>query len=168
MTRLSACLFSHDQALCLSILALSGSLPVYSHMIRLSACLFLRYQAHGRLFSHYQAYCMSTYSHSQACCLSILSLLFLSILTFRLAAYLVALCHALFVHSQTRCHLFLHYQTCLPNLALRPRAYIFLHALSGLLTCVFSSSLPMYSQAHCLSTHKLTAYVFSGSLLMYS
>ncbi len=133
-------------------------------MIRLTACLVFLYQAHILSISG----SLHVYSHSQACCLSILSLLFLSILTFRLAAYLVALCHALFVHCQTRCHLFLHYQTCLPNLALRPRAYIFLHALSGLLTCVFSSSLPMYSKAHCLSTHKLTAYVFSGSLLMYS
>ncbi len=95
-------------------------------------------------------------------------LLFLSILTFRLATYLVALCHTLFVHSQTRCHLFLHYRTCLPNLALRPRAYIFLHALSSLLTCIFSGSLPMYSQTHCLCTLRLAAYVFLGSLPMYS
>ncbi len=41
----AACLFSHDQALCLSILSLS--LPVCSHMIRLSACLF----SHSRCLS---------------------------------------------------------------------------------------------------------------------
>ncbi len=83
----------------------------------------------------------------------------------------------------SHCHPILHYQTYLLNLALSPRAYLFLHALSGLLpmfsqTCclgilrltfyVFSGSLPMYSQVHCLSILRLTAYVFSGSLLMYS
>ncbi len=64
------------------------------------------------------------------------------------------------MHSQTHCHPILHYQTCLPNLALTPRAYLFLHTLSGLL--------PMYSQAHCLCSLRLTAYVVSGSLPMYS
>ncbi len=77
------------------------------------------------------------------------------------------------------CHPILHYQTCLPNLALTPRSYLFLHTLSGLLPMftqahclcilrltayVFSGSLPMYSQAHCLCILRLTAYVFSGSL----
>ncbi len=47
----------------------------------------------------------------------------------------------------------------IPNLALRPRAYLFLHALSGLL--------PMFSQACCLGILRLTFYVFSGSLPMY-
>ncbi len=33
---------------------------------------------------------------------------------------------------------------------------------------LFSGSLPMYSQAHCLCILRLTAYVFSGSPHMYS
>ncbi len=110
--------------------------------------------------------------------------MFLPILTLRLAAYLVAHRHTLSVHSQTHCHLILHYQTCLPNLALTPRAYLFLHTLSGLLPmfsqacslCIlrftaylFSGSLPMYSQVHCLCILRLTAYnVVSGSLPIYS
>ncbi len=63
-----------------------------------------------------------THPHTQTCC------------------YLVAHGHTLSVHSQTHCHPILHYQTCLPNLTLTPRAYLFLHTLSGLL--------PMFSQAY--------------------
>ncbi len=74
-------------------------------------------------------------------------------------------------HSQTHCHPILHYQTCLLNLALRPGACLFLHALSctiRLAAYVFSSLLPRYSQTHCLCILRLTAYVFSGSLPIYS
>ncbi len=46
----AACLFSHNQALCLSILSLS--LHVYFLTLRLTAYIFLHYQDHGRLFSH--------------------------------------------------------------------------------------------------------------------
>ncbi len=95
-------LFSHYHTRCLSILALSdslpsiltrsGSLPVYSHTITLAACLFLHYQTHCRLFSHDQALCLSIltrsgslpvysltltaclFSYSQAHCLCILAL----------------------------------------------------------------------------------------------
>ncbi len=46
----------------------------------------------------------------------------------------------------------LHYQTCLPSLALTPRAYLFLHTLSGLL--------PMFTQACSLGILRLTTYVW--------
>ncbi len=82
-----------------------------------------------------------THPHTQTCC------------------QLVAHRHTLSVHSQTHCHPILHYQTCLLNLALSPRAYLFLHALSGLL--------PMFSQTCCLGILRLTFYVFSGSLPIY-
>ncbi len=106
LTYYTHCLsISYDQALylsalCLSILALSGSLPVYSCIIRLSACLFSHDQAlclsilallgSRRLFSHCQAHCLSSlslsgsYSHYQAHCMSTL--------TRKLAAYLF--CHS--------------------------------------------------------------------------
>ncbi len=104
------------------ILTLLHSLPVYSHMIRLSACLFwltavysltfrlaaclvLHYQPIRLIFSHYQAYCMST-------------------LTRRLAAYLFCHSHSgsLPIYSHTirlAAYLFSHYQTrCLSILTL--------------------------------------------------
>ncbi len=155
--RLSACLFSHDQALCLSalclsILALSGSLPVYSHMIslpvysctirltavysltvRLAACLVFLYQDHILSLSGL----LHVYSHSQACCLSILSL------SLRLTVYL-------FSHYQARClSMLTHYQAyCLsiPSLSLA----------ANLFSCAHSSSLPVYCH-----TSRLTAYLFS-------
>ncbi len=134
---------------------------------------------------------------TQARCLSILTLsgFCLSILTLTQARCLSILIPAdspptyshtirltASVHSQTHCHPILHYQTCL-NLALTPRAYLFLHTLSDLLPMysqahclcslrltayVVSGSLPMYSQAHCLCSLRFTAYLFSGSLPMYS
>ncbi len=60
----------------------------------------------------------------------------------------------------------LHYQTCLPNLALTPRAYLFLHYTIRLAAYVFSSSLLRYPQADYLCILRLTAYLFSGSLPM--
>ncbi len=78
----------------------------------------------------------------------------------------------------SHCHLILHYQTCLRNLALSPRAYVSIFACTiRLAAYVFSNLLPRYSQTHFLcilrfaayvSIHRLTAYLVSGSLPMYS
>ncbi len=143
MIRLSACLFSHDQtlclsilqALCLSILALSDSLPVYSHMIRLSAYLFFRLSA--CLFFHYQAHILSL----SGLLPSNLSLSGSYSLTIRLTARLLSLAGLLSIYSVT-----LTQARCLSILTL-------------------SGSLPVY--AH---TIRLAAYLFSpaGLLPIYS
>ncbi len=198
----------------LSILILSGSLPIYSHTIRLTLYLF----------SH-SCYCLSVFTpnscslahqciraHSRAHCLSIciLATYIISsptpkylVSTIRFATYLALVCCLATARLTTNVLSCLssiivlvlthpHTQTCLPNIALRPRAYLFLHALSGLLptfsqACclgiprltfyVFSDSRPMYlfigllpilSQAHCLCILRLAVYLVSGSLPMYS
>ncbi len=134
--------YSHSQAYChLFSHSHSGSLPVYSHTIGILP-----------VYSHSHSGSLPVYSLTQACCLSIL------IPADSPPTYSHTIRLTASVHSQTHCHPILHYQTCLPNLALTPRAYLFLHTLSGLL--------PMYSQAHCLCILRLTAYVVSGSLPM--
>ncbi len=126
MIRLSACLFSHDQALCLSILALSGSLPVYSHMIRLSACLFLHYQAHGRLFSDCQAHRLSSLSLSGSYSLTI-----------KLTACLLSLAGLLPIYSVILVLIHSHIQTgCLSSGTLS----CFIRALSNSLPSVLALS----------------------------
>ncbi len=150
---LAACLFSHDQALCLSILSLSLHVyfltlrltayvfctirltAVYSLTVRLAACLVLHCQASAYLFSHHLACCLSiltpadslpTYSH-----------------TIRLTA----------IYSHTirlTPYLFSHSSYCLS--VFTPNAVkVFL-----------LSSSPMYS-----CTLGLTAYVFSLKLATY-
>ncbi len=138
---------------------------LYSLTLRLTACVFLHYQAHGR---HSQARCLSSLTLSgsysftirlTACLLSLAGLLssILS-LSLRLAAYLFPL-------HQARCP---HSCYCLsvftPNAV---KAFLLFSSLR-LAVYLVSGSLPMYSRAHCLGIHRLTAYVFSGSLLMYS
>ncbi len=68
--------YSHSQACChLFSHSHSGSLPVYSHTIRLAACLFsLSLRLAACLFSHYRARCLSILTLTQARCLSILTL----------------------------------------------------------------------------------------------
>ncbi len=209
---LVACLFSHDQALCLSILSLSLHVyfltlritayvfctirltAVYSLTVRLAACLVLHYQAHilslsGLLhvYSHSQACChlfshshsgslpvyshtigiLPVYSHSHSGSLPVYSLTQACCLSILIPAdspptYSHTIKLTASMHSQTHCHPILHYQTCLRNLALTPRGLSILR----LTAYVVSGSLPMYSQAHCLCSLRLTAYLFSGSLPM--
>ncbi len=139
-----------------SIFLLSGSLPVYSCTIRLTAVYSLTVRLAACLVLHYQAHILSlsgllhVYSHSQACCLSILSL------SLRLAACLFSCAHSgslpIYSHS-------VRLAVCLFSLSLRLAAYLFSLSLR---------LLPVYSQAHCLCILRLTAYVFLGSLPMYS
>ncbi len=136
---------------------MQGSLPIYSHTQtnHLSTSPTPRYLVSTIRLTAYLALvcCLATarLTTNVLSCLSICSSSYPFSHSDLLPIYIVAHCHNLSVHSQTHCHPILHYQTCLPNLALNPRAYLFLHALSGLL--------PMYSQAHCLSSHRLTAYL---------
>ncbi len=114
----------------LFILTLSQSLPVYSHMIRLSACLF----SHSRclsiltrsgslpVYSLTLAACL--FSHDQALCLSILSLsLRVYFLTLRITAYVFCTIRLTGVYSLT-----VRLAACL---VLRYQAHIL--SLSGLL-----------------------------------
>ncbi len=151
-------IFSHYQAYCMSTLARrlavylfshshSGSLPVYSHTIRLlpvyshsHSGLLPVYSHTSRLttylFSHYQTHChsfslaglLSIYSLTltQARCLSILTLsgFCLSVLTpsglLPVYSHTSRLTAYLFSHYQTHCHLFsLHQARCLSILALK-------------------------------------------------
>ncbi len=151
------------------ILTLLHSLPVYSHMIRLSACLlsaclFLHYQAlclsilalsgslpvyshmirlSACLFLHYQAR-DRLFSHCQAHCLSSLSLLGSYSLTIRLTACLLSLAGLLPIYSVTLVLIHSHIQTgCLSSGTLS----CFIRALSNSLPSVLAlSDLPTYSR----------------------
>ncbi len=133
-----------SHSLPVSIFLLSGSLPVYSCTIRLTtvilrlaACLVLRYQAHILSLSGL----LHVYSHSQACYLSILSL------SLWLAACLFSCAHSgsLPVYSLT----------------IRLTAYLFSCAHSGLLP-IYSHSIRLAAylfslhQARCLSILSLS------------
>ncbi len=130
--RLAACLVLHYQA---HILSLSGLLHVYSHS---QACCHLFSHSHSGslpvyshtigilpVYSHSHSGSLPVYSLTQACCLSIL------IPADSPPTYSHPIKLTASMHSQTHCHPILHYQTCLRNLALTPRAYLFLHTLSG-------------------------------------
>ncbi len=160
LTRRLAVIYSLTltQARCLSILTPSGSLPVYSHSIRLAACLF----------SHYQANCLSMYSLAltQACCLSILTLT-------------QARCLSILTLTQARCLSILRLAACLFSLS--PRLAASILTLSGSLSIyshtqvtVYLFSHPMllkhscslahqciraHSRAHCLSILILATYL---------
>ncbi len=189
MIRPSACLFSHDQALCLSILALSGSMPsilslsgllhVYS---RSQACclsiLSLSIRLAACLFSHYQAYCLpiltswlTAYLFSHAAFLPIYSLALtqahcLSILT--PADSLPTYSHtirltAIYSHSiRLTAYVFTHYQA---------RCHLFsqyqAHSLSILtLMTVYLSSHPMPLRLSCTLAHHCIR-ALSGPLPIY-
>ncbi len=140
--------------------ALSGSLPINSHSSHLSSPTS-RYLVSTIRFATYLAL---------VCCLATARLTtnVLSCLS-RICSYSYPSSHSDLLPTSctssysicalSHCHPILHYQTYLLNLALSPRAYLFLHALSGLL--------PMFSQTCCLGILRLTFYVFSGSLPMY-
>ncbi len=136
------------------ILTLLHSLPVYSHMIRLSACL--HYQAHGRLFLHYQVVCLSILSLSDSLTTHSHTIRLTAIYShsIRLAAYVFhTLSGSLPMYYQACCT---HYQArCLCTIRLA--AYVF-HTLSG--------SLPMYYQACCLCiSHTIRlAAIYSHSI----
>ncbi len=123
-----------------SIFLLSGSLPVYSCTIRLTAvilrlaaCLVLRYQAHILSLSGL----LQVYSHSQACCLTL---------------------------TQARCLSILTPSGSLPvySLTIRLTAYLFSCAHSGLLP-IYSHSIRLAANLFSLLL-RLAAYLFSLSL----
>ncbi len=128
----------------LSILSLSGSLPVNSCTIRLTAIYYLTVRLTACLVINYQAHILSlsgllhVYSYSQACCLSSLSL------SLRLAACLFSTSGLLPTYSH-------HLAYCLSILSLSLAAYLF--------SCAHSSSLPVYSH-----TSRLTAYTYSYTI----
>ncbi len=193
---------------CLSALTPSGLLPVYSHTSRLTAYLFSHYQTHCHLFSLHQARCLSiltlsgslsTYSHTQvtvylfshpmllrhSCSLAHQCIRALSgslpiysctqtshlsspspgylVPTIRFAAYLALVCCLATARLTTGV------LSCLSIVLVLTHPHTQAHCLCSLrlTTYVFSGSLPIYSQAHCLCSLRLTAYVFSGSLPMY-
>ncbi len=139
------------------ILTLLHSLPVYSHTIRLSACLFLHYQAlslsilalssslpvyslmirlSACLFLCYQAH-GRLFSHCQAHCLSSLSLSGSYSLTIRLTACLLSLAGLLPIYSVTLVLIHSHIQTgCLSSGTLS----CFIRALSNSLPSVLALS----------------------------
>ncbi len=133
----------------MSILSLSGSLPVYSYTIRL-------------IFSHYQAYCMCTLTRRLAAYLFSLSL--------RLAACLFSLslrlAACLFSHYQAYCLSILTLSGSRPvySHTIRLTACLFSHyqayclSILTLSACLFSHYLPVYSH-----TIRLTACLFSHS-----
>ncbi len=139
-----------------SILSLPGSLPVYSHMIRLTAVYSLTARLSACLFSHDQALCLSilalsgllpTYSHQLAYCLSIPSL--------SLAAYLFSCAHSnslpVYFHtSRLTAYLFsLHQARCLCISHTIRLATIYSHSIR--LATIYSHSV------------RLTLYLFSHS-----
>ncbi len=147
-------------------------------MIRLSACLFLRYQAHGRLFSHCQAHCLSSLSLSGSYSLTIRLTACLHTLTRRLAAYLFCHCCSYpFSHSDwlpIYWHFVMLYSCTLKLAAICSctfrLAYLISHLGPGpIYSCMhYRACSPAYSQAHCLCILKLTAYLLTSSLPMYS
>ncbi len=188
-TQVTVYLFSHPMLLRHSC----SSSPMYSCTLGLTTYVFSYSTSH--LSSPTPRYLVPTIRFAAylalVCCLVIARLTTnvlscLSIVLVLTHPHTQTCCLSSCTSSNSICALsdpILHYQTCLPNLALTPRAYLFLHTLSGLLpmfsqACsldilrftayLFSGSLPMYSQAHCLSSLRLTAYVVSGSLPMYS
>ncbi len=144
-----AALHSIDTGL---ILTLLHSLPVYSHMIRLSACLFLHYQAHGHLFSHCQAHCLSSLSLSGSYSLTI-----------RLTACLLSLAGLLPIYSvtltQARCLSILTLSGSLPVYAHTIRLTAYLFSPAGLLP-IYSLTQPR-CQSILLRSLKLAACVMS-------
>ena len=150
-------LFSHYYTHCLSILTRSGSLPVYSCTIKLSACLFSHDQAlclsilalsgslpvyshmirlSACLFLRYQAH-GRLFSHCQAHCLSSLSLSGSYSLTIRLTACLLSLAGLLPIYSVTLVLIHSHIQTgCLSSGTLS----CFIRALSNSLPSVLALS----------------------------
>ncbi len=122
--------YSHSQACChLFSHSHSGSLPIYSHSIRLTACLF----------SHYQANCLSILLRSLRLAAYLFSL------SLRLAAYLFSL------SLRLAAYLF--------SLSLRLAAYLFSLSLR-LAACLFSLSLRLAACLFSLSL-RLAAYLVS-------
>ncbi len=143
--------YSHSQACChLFSHSHSGSLPIYSHSIRLAACLFSHYQANSlsillrslRLAAYLfslslrLARCLSILTLTQARCLSILTLT-------------QALC--LYPHTiRLIFYLFSHSSYCLSVFTLDALK----HSCSLAHQCIRA-----HSRAHCLSILILATYL---------
>ncbi len=130
--------YSHSQACChLFSHSHSGSLPIYSHFIRLAACLFSHYQLLIYSLALTQACCLSILTLTQARCLSILTLTqarCLSILT--LSGSL-----SIYSHTHVTVNLFSH-------------PMLLKHSCSLAHQCILE-----HSRAHCLSILILATYL---------
>ncbi len=154
--------YSHSQACChLFSHSHSGSLPIYSHSIRLAACLFSHYQLLIYSLALTQACCLSILTLTQARCLSILTLTqarCLSILTLTQARCLSILtltqarCLSILTLTQARCLSSLTQARCLSILTLTQARCLSILTLSG--------SLSIYSHTH------VTVYLFSHPMLL--